>query len=536
MDWKTRGLIFRLITFFCLVVSISAGDDISRVSPVTSNSTSCNNPYRLAMVKRWVDGAEEDSIGGLSASFGALLPTESEGAKRFPATFSNPLNCCLPLNSKLSGSVVLALRGGCDFTQKAQVAQAGGAAGLLIINEDEDLIEMGCSEKDAQLNITIPIVMISKSGGEALNGSIGNGHHVELLLYSPNRPVLDLSVIFLWLMAVGTLVCASCWSEFIASEKNDERYNELPPKDSPIAAKEEIEREIVSITTKSAVIFVITASTFLVLLYLFMSAWFVWLLILLFCIGAVEGMHSCIVSLILSKCKNSGRKTVNMPLLGEVSVLSIVVLAFCLTFAIFWAATRKESYSWIGQDILGICLIIAVLQMAHLPNIKVATVLLCCAFLYDIFWVFLSPYIFHDSVMIAVARGDKAGGESIPMLLRFPRINDPWGGYDMIGYGDILFPGLLVSFAFRFDKANRRGFKDGYFCWLAVGYGFGLLLTYLGLYLMNGHGQPALLYLVPCTLGLCITLGLVRRELKLLWNYDVDSVRNETTQAASVEA
>ncbi|XLU57597.1 hypothetical protein S245_052245, partial [Arachis hypogaea] len=29
----------------------------------------------------------------------------------------------------------------------------------------------------------------------------------------------------------------------------------------------------------------------------------------------------------------------------------------------------------------------------------------------------------------------------------------------------------------------------------------GLFLTYLGLYLMKGHGQPALLYLVPCTLG-----------------------------------
>jgi hypothetical protein len=29
----------------------------------------------------------------------------------------------------------------------------------------------------------------------------------------------------------------------------------------------------------------------------------------------------------------------------------------------------------------------------------------------------------------------------------------------------------------------------------------GLFFTYLGLYLMDGHGQPALLYLVPCTLG-----------------------------------
>lgn len=36
------------------------------------------------------------------------------------------------------------------------------------------------------------------------------------------------------------------------------------------------------------------------------------------------------------------------------------------------------------------------------------------------------------------------------MLLRVPRLFDPWGGYDMIGFGDILFPGLLVSLLFRY--------------------------------------------------------------------------------------
>jgi len=36
------------------------------------------------------------------------------------------------------------------------------------------------------------------------------------------------------------------------------------------------------------------------------------------------------------------------------------------------------------------------------------------------------------------------------MLLRFPRPSDPWGGYDMIGFGDILFPGLLVSSTRRY--------------------------------------------------------------------------------------
>lgn len=50
---------------------------------------------------------------------------------------------------------------------------------------------------------------------------------MELLLYSPKRPVVDISEIFLWLMAVGTIVCASLWTEFIVCEQTDERYNQL---------------------------------------------------------------------------------------------------------------------------------------------------------------------------------------------------------------------------------------------------------------------------------------------------------------------
>jgi signal peptide peptidase-like protein 2B len=48
-------------------------------------------------------------------------------------------------------------------------------------------------------------------------------------------------------------------------------------------------------------------------------------------------------------------------------------------------------------------MMINVLQVARLPNIRVATILLCCAFFYDIFWVFISPLIFKQSVMIAVS-------------------------------------------------------------------------------------------------------------------------------------
>ncbi|CAM0145611.1 unnamed protein product [Urochloa decumbens] len=389
-----------------------------------------------------------------------------EAQKSF-AVLANPFDCCSNLTSKLTNSIALATRGECAFTAKAKTAQAGGAVGLLVINDNEELYKMVCSENDTSINVTMPVVMIPQSAGKKLKGFLDHGASVEVQLYSPNRPVVDLSACFLWIMAVGTIVCASLWSELVACEQVDERYNQLTRK----------------------------------------------------------GMHVCLVTLLARIFKDCGQKTVQLPFLGEVLTLSVGIVPFCMVFAILWAVYRHASFAWIGQDILGICLMITVLQMARLPNIRVASALLSAAFVYDIFWVFISPLIFHESVMIAVARGDNTG-ESIPMLLRIPRFFDPWGGYDMIGFGDIIFPGLLVAFSYRFDRASEKGIINGYFLWLIVGYAVGLFLTYLALFLMDGHGQPALLYLVPCTLGLIVILGWVRGDLHDLWNYRKGRMEN----------
>lgn len=49
---------------------------------------------------------------------------------------------------------------------------------------------------------------------------------------------------------------------------------------------------------------------------------------------------------------NYGKKTVKLPLFGVVSIFSLVVLLFCMAFAVIWAITRRESFSWFGQDVL----------------------------------------------------------------------------------------------------------------------------------------------------------------------------------------
>ncbi|CAI5978641.1 unnamed protein product [Closterium sp. NIES-64] len=215
---------------------------------------------------------------------------------------------------------------------------------------------------------------------------------------------------------------------------------------------------------------------------------------------------------------------VALPLLGFVSWLSLSSFLLSLALTITWAIFRNHPDAWVAQDILGIALMITVLQAVRLPNIKVSTVLLSLAFFYDIFWVFISPLFFNGkSVMIEVATGERTGGEGIPMLLKVPHITDPWGGYSVLGFGDVVLPGLLIVFTRRYDCITKKMGMDGYYLPAIIGYAVGLLLTFVGLLLMNGNGQPALLYLVPCTLGVIVLLAWRRGELSALWNRGEES-------------
>ncbi|WOL15567.1 signal peptide peptidase-like 2 isoform X1 [Canna indica] len=512
-----------LVSFFLasLHLGVFAAGDAPQNEEPAPVSPGCNVTSQRVMINNWVNGNEKSYMDGLSARFGVSLPSSISEALKLPAVLANPFNSCNNLSSKVTNSILVAKRGDCAYSIKATIAESSGASGLLVINDDEALTEMACTGNDTLLNIKIPAVMISKSDGDTIVGNLSNGGKVDILLYSPTRPILDTSVVFLALMAVVTIFCASLWDEFIANEQVDEDYNQLRRKNQPSGQvdEEDFEQETIEIKAVGAIGFVVIASVFLVVLFFFMSSSFVMVLIVMFCLAGSQGMHACIVSLISSMFKGCKQMKMNIPILGNVTILSVVALPFCFAFAILWAINRHSPKAWIGQDILGVCLMITVLRVLQLPNIKVASILLCCAFFYDIFWVFISPLIFHESVMISVATGSKAGGESIPMLLRIPRFFDPWGGYQMIGFGDMILPGLLISFTRRYDKLTKKGIFNGYFLWLMIGYSIGLSLTYLVFYLMKGHGQPALLYLVPCTLGLTVILGGIRGEVGELWNF-----------------
>ncbi|KAI4372603.1 hypothetical protein MLD38_010814 [Melastoma candidum] len=497
---------------------VKAGD-IVHDDKVAPKKPGCENEFVLVKVQTWVDGQENIEFVGVGARFGKKIVSKEKNANQTRLSLSNPRDCCSPPKTMLTGDVVMVDRGHCKFTAKANNAEAAGASAILIINNQKELYKMVCEPDETDLDIKIPAIMLPQDAGSTLEKMLMNSSAVSVQLYSPRRPLVDIAEVFLWLMAVGTISCASYWSAWSAREAAIEQDKLMKDDDDGeiVTGKVTGGTGVIEISTMSAVLFVVIASCFLIVLYKLMSSWFLELLVVLFCIGGIEGLQTCLVALLSRWFRDFGNTYVKVPFFGAVSYLAVAVSPFCIAFAVLWAVKRNVSFAWIGQDILGIALIITVLQIVRIPNLKVGTVLLGCAFLYDIFWVFVSKKLFHESVMIVVARGDKSGEDGIPMLLKIPRMFDPWGGYSIIGFGDILLPGLLIAFSLRYDWLANKNLRAGYFLWGMLAYGLGLLVTYVALNLMDGHGQPALLYIVPFTLGTFLTLGRKRGDLKVLW-------------------
>ncbi|KAF7152426.1 hypothetical protein RHSIM_Rhsim01G0159800 [Rhododendron simsii] len=604
------------------------GGDIVHQDDKAPKRPGCDNDFVLVKVPIYIEGNEVNEFVGVGARFGPTLESKEKHANQTRLALADPPHCCSAPKNKLTGEVILVHRGNCSFTVKANVAEAAGASAILIMNNRAELFKMVCEANETDVDIRIPAVMLPQDAGISLEESLNNKSIVSVQLYSPKRPSVDVAEVFLWLMAVGTILCASYWSAWSAREAAIEQDKLLKDASEDFSMETTGSSNVVNISTTSAILFVLIASCFLFMLYKLMSFWFIEVLVVLFAIGGAEAKRASVISLCHLQCLDNKVGTslgltkyatlicdmyllgfanllggsvvkvsivliiqkrcnvallrkrtsvmlhcfsfrwferaadtfVKVPLLGAVSYLTLAVSPFCIAFAVVWAVFRRVSIAWIGQDILGIALIITVLQIIRVPNLKVGTVLLSCAFLYDIFWVFVSKWWFKESVMIVVARGDKSGEDGIPMLLKIPRMFDPWGGYSIIGFGDIILPGLLIAFSLRlvlitgttfldivlFDSAykdehvldcqtfsfpfeflivklhrydwlSKKNLRAGYFLWAMIAYGLGLLITYVALNLMDGHGQPALLYIVPFTLGTFLTLGRKREDLKNLW-------------------
>lgn len=220
----------------------------------------------------------------------------------------------------------------------------------------------------------------------------------------------------------------------------------------------------------------------------------------------------------------------NPPIIGEIkfSFNNSDVLAFLFSAATaYWYVDTKH---WWGNNLFGVAFCIQAIEMVSLGKYVTGAILLAGLFLYDVFWVF------GTDVMVTVAMSFDA-----PIKLQFPRLaTDPDTSiqFSILGLGDIVIPGIFIALLLRFDKsmaveanggeelAVGADFPKPVFNATIISYVLGLVSTVLVMYHFE-HAQPALLYLVPFTVGVSFLTAVFTGRVGKLLKYSEEGEEGE---------
>jgi hypothetical protein len=112
--------------------------------------------------------------------------------------------------------------------------------------------------------------------------------------------------------------------------------------------------------------------------------------------------------------------------------------------------------------------------------------------------------------MVAVATGLE-----VPIKLYMPHLTSdyPTTACSLLGLGDILVPGIFISFMTKFG--DEVAHSKAYFYAAIISYTIALLICGASLWIFNA-AQPALLYIVPALYIAVLTVGWFRGEIFLL--------------------
>ncbi|XP_027871115.1 signal peptide peptidase-like 2A isoform X4 [Xiphophorus couchianus] len=409
----------------------------------------------------------------------------------------------------VKGKALVVMRGQCNFSQKAIVAQTLGAKALLIAS-NTTLITPSANESEYP-KVHIPLALMRYMDFLTAERVFGEG--MEVKLYVPQYSKIDPNIAVLLLIAIATVALGGLWSG--ACER--ERLKSYAAGGGAEEHKTDSSRVLYS--PLSIIIFVIVMCGMLVLMYFFYNV-LVYIIIVIFCFATASALFSCLDAVLdLIRCGTLSFSVRNK----SFSVRSILLASVCISVAVIWGVYRNEDgWIWILQNLLGIAFCLNFMKTITLSNFKICVILLTLLLLYDVFFVFITPFFTKNgvSIMVQVALGPDASGEKIPVVMRVPRFS-AWAQnlcglqFSILGYGDIIVPGLLVAYCSRFDVwINSR--KKVYFISCGFAYLLGLVLTF-AVMLLSGMGQPALLYLVPFTLITSAVVAGCRGEMRQFW-------------------
>lgn len=176
---------------------------------------------------------------------------------------------------------------------------------------------------------------------------------------------------------------------------------------------------------------------------------------------------------------------------------------------------------WLLNNFLCFCLGYTILSLYHFRSFRQCIWFLCITFLYDVFWVYISPLIFKGNVMVFAATSI-----NLPIKLEMPIFLSPEHPLKtclLLGLGDIVIPGFIIKFFKRFDfiKKTNVYYKMG-----IVIYCFALVSSGLVVFFFNSP-QPVLFYMCPSLIAGAMIVAYKRGEVKdILYSDNIEDSMN----------
>ena len=466
--------------------------------------------------------------------------SDVETAPKYPLQYvSSIFDGCGKMPNDLDGKAVIIIdRGKCSVEDRAgSLVEAG--ANLIIIARTDGVLNVTDIKKTNFS--TVPIVLINTNSYTSI-AHLELTKELSLSFYYPSTH-FDGNIIVIYAICIFCIVAGSYWSLYPKITKLSEFWTTTPKlalrlnmysDDSEVGSENDNKS---SLMTNFFMGFILVGMmTGMLLLLYFAYKYFVFVFIGLFCVISSTGMYH-ILSLFIGEISLYHIEWQYSLRGNEKSFAPLKVLVWlaCFSVSCVWFIYRHVYNVWILQVFMGISICLHIIRSVALPNFKIIVIIMAMLFVYDIFFVFITPYFTKDgiSIMEKVATGfsgkpvfdapqDYIPTEQIPLSIKVPyfqstdvKVCSPI--YGMIGFGDIVIPGLLVAFSAYFDTLAHPSKFKWYYVVAVMSYAVGLIFTYIALSAMK-VAQPALLYLVPCCLLGVLGTALIRGDVMAMWS------------------
>ncbi|XP_064470946.1 signal peptide peptidase-like 2A isoform X2 [Ornithodoros turicata] len=470
------------------------------------SSTACNAQGEYAVLFTGEEGERHKICAMYYPLFKELPP--------FPSTLGNvqlvnllAQDGCNKMHFlKMKGKLVMVTRRStCTFDRVIQNVKFIDPLGILISTGYSAVAHETFENKTKENSNIIVAFVLSSTVRRIL--SAGKPHEPLLVsMYTEKAGLVDVSVILTWCLAVFTVAAGAYWSGIVKYRlhQQEEARRKRTVKEIYKRAKQDLSYvsglsgSSVNVTVSIVFVFVLLMVIVIMVLYFFIS-YLMYLMFAAFFIGSFMSIMAIVEPIIYRIPIGTARlpRSLCCCFYKEIEVRQAFVIAVALFVPGFWVVYRHHPDAWILQNILGAMFCINIMKLLRMPNLKKG-----------------------DSVMVQVASGGSHPEEKPPVTVKIPFMSTGalsvcLRGASFLGFGDILVPGILVSYCHGFDRLFAGGYY--YYFVATMGYGIGLVTAFVALELM-ATAQPALIYLIPATLIPTFCQAWYRGHLRELWH------------------